>query len=136
MKPPTVPAPDANTAGWWAATEEHRLTIQECAACDRRQHPPRNLCRHCGDTERLRLVDASGRGEVDSYTVVHRAPTPDLEVPYVIARVRLDEGVVLLTRLEGAEPDSWRIGDRVAVDWVDLSDGRALPIFVAAESRG
>jgi uncharacterized protein len=62
---------------------------------------------------------------------VHRAPVRDLDVPYVIARVRLDEGPILLTRLEGRDPDSWRIDDRVTVDWVDLADGRALPVFSA-----
>lgn len=136
MKPPTVPAPDSTTAGWWEATREHRLTVQECAGCGVRQHPPREVCTGCGDTARLRLADATGAGTVDSYTVVHRAPVPDLDVPYVIARVRLDEGVLLLTRLEGVEPDGWRIGDRVTVAWVDLADGRALPIFAPAESRG
>src|SRR5690606_23433331 len=117
MKPPSVPPPDATTKAWWEATEQHRLTVQECAACGTRQHPPRPVCLHCGDLERLQLTDASGMGKVDSYTVVHRAPSPDLEVPYVIARVRLDEGVILLTRLEGADPDGWCIGDRVSVDW-------------------
>ncbi|MBX6751303.1 MAG: OB-fold domain-containing protein, partial [Micromonosporaceae bacterium] len=69
---------------------------------------------------------------VDSFTVVYRAPAPDLTVPYVIARVRLDEGVVCLTRLTSADPEAWRIGDRVTVDWIDLPDGRALPVFVPA----
>lgn len=133
MWPPTVPQPDVTTAAWWQATTEHRLTVQECEACGSRQHPPRALCIRCGDTGRLRLTDAAGTGQVDTYTVVHRAPSPDLEVPYVIARVRLDEDVVLLTRLEGAEPDAWRIGDRVAVAWADLPDERALPIFVPAD---
>lgn len=127
-----VPAPDAITADWWAATREHRLTVQRCSACAGAQHPPRSVCIHCGRTDTLRLQDAAGTGVVDSFTVVYRAPAPDLEVPYVIARVRLDEGVICLTRLTNADPNAWRIGDRVVVDWVDLADGRALPVFVPA----
>lgn len=130
MRPVDVPPADEMTAGWWDATREHRLTIQACSACDGVQHPPRAVCIHCGCTGRFVLRKATGSGVVDSCTVVHRAPVAGLEVPYVIARVRLDEGVVLLTRLEGREdPDAWRIDDPVTVDWVDLPDGRALPVF-------
>ncbi|MEU8802366.1 OB-fold domain-containing protein [Spirillospora sp. NPDC048819] len=131
---PDVPAPDEVTAPWWDATREHRLVLQTCARCVREkrpaaQHPPRALCVRCGSDE-LDWVRSGGAGVVDSFTVVHRAPRPDLAVPYVIARVRLAEGVVLLTRLQGREPDGWHIDDKVQVTWIDLDDGRALPVFV------
>jgi uncharacterized OB-fold protein len=129
MRPVEVPPPDETTAGWWDATREHRLTVQTCTGCSGVQHPPRALCIRCGRTDALELRDASGRGVVDAATVVHRAPVPDLDVPYVIARVRLDEGVVVLTRLEGRDVDAWAVDARVTVDWVDLADGRALPVF-------
>ena len=130
MRPVQVPAADEATAGWWDATRTHRLGVQRCAGCSAVQHPPRQVCIHCGRTDALSLTEAAGTGVVDSYTVVHRAPAADLEVPYVVGRVRLDEGVLLLSRLEGREDlDAWRIGDRVDVDWVDLTDGRALPVF-------
>lgn len=130
MKPAEVPPTDELTADWWEATREHRLTVQACGACSGVQHPPRAVCSHCGSTDGLTLREATGRGVIDSFTVVHRSPVPDLEVPYVIARVRLDEGAIMLTRLEGpTDPDSWHIDDRVAVAWVDLGDGRALPVF-------
>ncbi len=64
--------------------------------------------------------------------MVHRAPRADATPPYVVARVRLAEGPVLLTRL----PDrDWTIGDPVAVAWVDLPDGRALPVFHPATTE-
>jgi uncharacterized OB-fold protein len=135
---PDVPAPDEITGPWWEATREHRLVLQTCSRCVREnrrggpagvQHPPRALCVHCGSDE-LDWVGSGGTGVVDACTVVHRAPRPDLAVPYVIARVRLDEGVVLLTRLQEREPDEWRIDDPVRVAWVDLADGRALPVFI------
>lgn len=130
MRNVDVPPPDEVTASWWAATGEHRLTVQTCGACGAVQHPPRAVCIHCGLTDKLFLQDCQGGGVVDSFTVTHLAPVQDLDVPYVIARVRLDEGVVLLSRLEGRDdPYAWRIDDKVQVDWVDLDDGRALPIF-------
>lgn len=131
MIAPKVPAPDEVTLPWWEATGEHRLLVQTCAGCSERQHPPRALCVHCGSGD-LGWSASAGTGVVDSYTVVHRAPRPELDVPYVIARVRLAEGVILLTRLEGRPQQEWRIDDPVQVSWVDLDDGRALPVFVPA----
>lgn len=125
--PGEVAPADEMTAEWWDATREHRLTVQTCD-CGHRQHPPRAVCTSCGSTDALTLVDASGAATVDTYTVVHRAPRPDVATPYVVARVRLAEGPVLLTRL----PSEPTIGDAVAVGWVDLPDGRALPVFTPA----
>ena len=124
---PDVPAPDDVTADWWDATREHRLTVQGCSACGHVQHPPRALCISCGSLADLTLLPTSGRAVVDAWTVVHRAPRPDVEAPYVVARVRLDEGPILLTRLLGGH--TWTIGDEVVVDWHDVPDGRSLPVF-------
>jgi len=124
-----VPAPDENSADFWAATAEHRLTVQSCTSCGHLQHPPRALCTGCGSMDHLAQVDAAGTGVVDSFTVIHRGPRPDVEVPYTIARVRLAEGPVLLTQLVGADPDAWSIDAPVSVAWADLADGRALPVF-------
>lgn len=133
---PFVPAPDEVTEPWWDATRSHQLLVQGCSGCTAVQHPPRALCTSCGSDRSLTWREAAGTGVVDSFTVVHRAPRPDVAVPYVVARVRLDEGVILLTRLEGDTPEapgSWSIDDRVRVDWSDLEDGRALPVFRRAD---
>lgn len=124
---PDVPMSDL-TAPWWEATADGRLLLQTCSGCDHRQHHPRHRCLACGGDD-LGWSTASGAGTVDALTVVHRAPRADVEVPYVVARVRLAEGPVLLTNLIGAEPESWRIGDEVALQWRDLADGRRLPVF-------
>ena len=132
-----VAPPDEDTAAWWDATREHRLIVQTCEVCGHVQHPPRALCVSCGRTDALVQVDASGSATVDTFTVVHRAPRPDVATPYVVARVRLDEGPVLLTNLpvHPAPGRDWTIGDRVVVGWSDLPDGRALPIFTMEENR-
>ncbi len=129
--PTDVPEPDEATRSYWEATRRHSLTAQLCRACSAIQHPPRMVCINCSDSRHLEQVPISGMGTVDSFTVVHRSPRPELEVPYTIGRVRLNEGPVVLTRLEGS--DSWSIGDPVEVGWADLPDGRALPIFQPRE---
>lgn len=45
---------------------------------------------------------ASGRGVVESRVVYRRAYRADLEVPYTIAIIRLDEGPRILARLLGS----------------------------------
>ncbi|MFS3126867.1 Zn-ribbon domain-containing OB-fold protein [Nocardioides sp. Bht2] len=129
-----VPEPDDVTGDWWAATREHRLLVQRCRACAHLQHPPRALCTGCGSMADLEFVPGSGHGTVDACTVVHRAPRPDATAPYVVARVRLAEGPILLTQLHGSDPASWQIGAPVSVAWVDLPDGRALPVFTSPTS--
>ena len=127
--PGAVPPADENSAAFWDATREHRYTVQQCAACEHVQYPPKALCTGCGSMEHLSQVASTGAGTVDTFTVIHRAPRPELEVPYTVARVRLVEGPVVLTRLEPAVPgeNGWTNGDEVTLEWVDLLDGRALP---------
>jgi uncharacterized OB-fold protein len=131
-----VPPPDEVTEGWWAATRQRRLVLQRCADCGRVQHPPRALCTACGGTDRLGWLDASGVGTVDSCTVVERAQSPAFTPPYVVARVRLAEGPVLLTNVVDLEPYRVRIGDQVRLLWRELPDGRALPVFGPVSGRG
>lgn len=92
------------------------LILQFCTACTRPQHYPRAVCTSCGGCD-FTWIEASGGGVVDSYTVVHRAPSPEFAAPYVIARVRLDEGPIMLTRLVGAE--EWACDERVRLTWAD-----------------
>lgn len=122
-----VPPPDATTQPWWDATRERRLVLQACG-CGHVQHPPGPVCRACGSLE-TGWAEAAGRGTVDTYTVVHRAPSPDFEPPYVLARVRLSEGPVLLTNLVDCPVGAVACGHPVRLAWRPLTDGRALPVF-------
>jgi uncharacterized OB-fold protein len=82
---------------------------------------------------------ASGRGEVHSFTVVHRAPSPAFaaDVPYVIAIVASREGPHLMTRLVGIEPDQVRIGLAVRVRIAPLSpEGAPLALFEPDDGKG
>ena len=135
----TVPArqvaePDEATRTWWEATREHRLLVQWCGHCGHAQHPPRTLCTGCGRTDALNHKDATGTGVVDACTVVMRSPGEGHEPPYVVARIRLAEGVILLSNVVTDDPHSVRVGDPVTVSWQPLDDGRALPVFTTQEN--
>ncbi|GAA3203230.1 Zn-ribbon domain-containing OB-fold protein [Actinocorallia longicatena] len=121
--------PDEITAPWWEATRRRVLTVQRCLECGRLQHYPRALCTGCGG-DALDLVEVSGRGTVDSFTVVHRSPAGE-STPYTVARVRLEEGPILLTRLTGDGP--WACDQPVRLSWTPLPDGLNLPVFTPLE---
>ena len=123
---PYLPHEDAISAPFWAATRERKLVIQYCSTCDQFQRYPRAICISCA-TENLTWREVSGKGTVDSWTTVHRAPAEGFVPPYVIARVLLSEKIILLTRLVGIESPA--CDQVVELSWQELSDGRALPVF-------
>lgn len=123
--PPETP----ETAAWWSATRDRRLTVQHCRSCGQHQMYPRSLCTGCHGDD-LELVDAAGHGTVLSFSVVHRSPDPDaFEPPYVVALVVLDEGPVLTSNVVGVDPADVRCDMPVELTWRGLPDGRHLPLF-------
>ncbi|HLF42887.1 MAG TPA: OB-fold domain-containing protein [Acidimicrobiia bacterium] len=84
----------------WEALQSERIVFQRCQSCGHPWTPPRSECPHClcaaWDWE-----SASGRGELISWVVYHRAfhPTFNELVPYAVALVELAEGPRMLTAL-------------------------------------
>jgi uncharacterized protein len=129
-----VPVPNAETAPFWAATREHRLTVQRCSDCGSSRFYPRTFCPRCG-SDRMEWIDCHGTGTVYSYTVLHRPPSEAFAaaVPYVVAIVQLTEGPHLMTNVEGCVPDQVRIGMAVRVHFKDVCEELALPLFEPIE---
>ena len=106
-----------------------RLPLQHCATCGVYHYVHREQCPQCWSTE-LTAVPASGKGRLLAFTVVHRAPRPQLAdaVPYTLAVVELDEGPRLMVRLTGAAPTSAKIGDNISVQVIaGIATGTVLP---------
>lgn len=62
-------------------------------------------------TERFTFA---GTGEIYSYTTVQEAPEGyEDQAPYVLALIRLDEGVMITAQLTDIEGEGVSIGDRV-----------------------
>ena len=84
--------------------------IQRCKACSRAVYFPREVCPHCGSVA-LEFVVPTGLATVYSSTTVRRKP--DAGGDYNVCIVELDEGVRLMSRVDGLAPDAVRIGMRV-----------------------
>jgi uncharacterized OB-fold protein len=131
-----VPHPDTLTAPYWADAQAGKFALPRCEACGRHHFYPRPACPHCG-SDRIAWVEASGRGTVYSFSVVHRAPGPAFagDVPYVVAIVETAEGPHLLSRVVGIALDQVRIGLPVRVAFERVSDDAQLPVFTAESAR-
>ncbi len=133
------PRPDAISRGFWDAAERGELAIQRCAACRRFQHPPRALCKACGDAE-LRFETVSGEATLWSWTITHHSVLDgfDAALPYTCMVVELREqtGLLLLSDLVGreAERDNLKLGAAMRVMFPKRSgDAPVLPQFVASD---
>ena len=135
MKHPT-PNPNGISAEYWRAAGEGRLALPYCASCARFRWPMSAACPGCGGA--LGFREASGRGAVASWSVVHRAVNPELKdaAPYVVAFVELDERVRLFTNVVDAAPEALRVGLRVRARFeVALDAAVQVPVFVVDRER-
>jgi uncharacterized OB-fold protein len=115
------PEADADSAAWWAAVAERRLLLPRCRDCGQRWFPPTPGCPRCGGAS-VELVEATGRGRVYSWVVVHRALSPAFvdDAPYTILAVDLEEGARMFGRLVGPGPVT--AGADVHAVFIDVED--------------
>jgi uncharacterized protein len=89
------------------------LPIRVCSACGHAVFPPRLLCPRCGGAEWR--TEEVGSGVVEEATVLERAPGGPVSPAVRLGSVRLEDGVVVVARLEGGvEP-----GDSVRLEYRD-----------------
>lgn len=128
-----VPAvDDVDTAGFFHAAAEGRLTVRRCNGCNAVLHMPVGYCRHCGSFEG-RWAEVQPAGTIYSHTVVTHQVHPEFPVPYTVILVELDElpEVRLVGRLAG-RPDIY-IGQPVVAEFAQVSDDAALPTWSLRE---
>jgi uncharacterized OB-fold protein len=127
------PLPDSSPrmAPFWSAAREGRLVLQRCGKCGHFHFPPVEICSGCLSSESLSWVDASGRGEVFSYVVMHQIYHPAFvaDAPYTIVDVKLAEGPRMIARVIDCAPAEVRIGMPLDVSFERASEEFYLPVF-------
>lgn len=128
-----VPAVTTETRPYWDAARDGKLLLQRCATCRQVRFYPRALCPACWSDD-VQWVEASGRGRVHSFTVIHRPPAPAFaaRVPYVVALIDLEEGPRMMANVVGDDARQVAIGDRVRVTFERRAGDVAVPQFVRA----
>ncbi len=130
--PDSMPPPvaDTITLPFWQAAAEHRLVVQRCTACEHTRLPPAPVCPECRSAD-SDFMEVSGRGEVYTYTIVHRPIAAGQKLPYVVAVIALEDagGVRIISNLVDVNPDEVEIGLPVDLVWEDMSADLAIPRF-------
>lgn len=120
--PRPVPVPAASSAPYWEGAAQGRLLLPFCSDCARHFFYPRAWCPICMGRN-LEWREASGRGTVHTFSIVHAAPAVGFEgqLPYVIAVIDLAEGPRMMANLVNCAAEAVRVG---------------LPVRVVFEERG
>jgi len=115
---------------YWEGCKRHEFLLQRCNDCNKFQFPHRTICSHCSSFN-VKSVRGSGKGVVYSFTTVYRPPTGgfELDVPYTVAIIELDEGPRMMSNVVGCKPEDVRIGMRVGVIFEDVTEEITLPKF-------
>ena len=114
-----------------SALNEGRFLIQRCNDCGKHVFYPRVVCPHCGGAS-LAWVEPKGTGVVYSTTTVRRKPEAGGD--YDVSLIDLDEGVRMMSRVEGLPPTGVKIGMRVRAKVID-NKGAGLVVFTAEEAK-
>ena len=124
-----VPQITDDNAAFWTGGQQGELLITRCASCGYYVHPPSPRCPTCL-SDAVEPSAVSGRGTVYSFTINRQAWVPDLEVPFVLAIVELDEqpDLRLMTNVVGCKPAEVEIGMPVEVAFVERG-AAFVPVF-------
>jgi uncharacterized OB-fold protein len=116
----------------WRGIRARNMELQRCCECGTWQYPPGPGCHACL-SEHLEWSSISGEGTILSWAVFHRQYLQAYPAPYNVIAVRLDEGPVMISNLEGEHPTGNWIGQKVRLTYADMPDGAVLPRFSLAD---
>ncbi|ANS32227.1 hypothetical protein R1CP_38140 (plasmid) [Rhodococcus opacus] len=90
------------------------LRGSKCSSCHHTTFPVRPFCPKCRTTTGLDEVALPTSGTVHTFTVIRQAP-PGVEVPYVLARVELADGIRVMAQVRARTVEDVAIGKPVTL---------------------
>ena len=115
---------------FWANCSARKLCFQRCKSCKTWRHLPRLMCASCGSPQ-WEWQESSGRGHIYTWTVTHQAMLPAFaaETPYAAVIVELEEGVRMVSGVQGIALDEIEIDLPVEVTFMAISEDTNIPVF-------
>ena len=131
--------PQAIPRFWREIQSRYNLVGTKCGNCGKVDFPPRSVCPDCGrkSVGKMQVHRIGGKGTVVTYTTIYDAPSQfDLQKPYVMAIIEMDEGVRLTSQLIDVKPEDVKIGMKVQSTFRKLGqDGDAGVIHYGYKFR-
>lgn len=120
------PAITHDNAFFWEGLAARKLLFQSWNG--RLRHPPGPMDPETGALD-FEIVEASGRGTIHSFVVMHQPRMPGFDYPLPVVLVELEEGVRIVANMIDAAPEAVAIGRAVVADFVEVEPGYILPAF-------
>lgn len=124
---------------WREIQSRYNLVGTKCGNCGKVDFPPRSVCPDCGrkSVGKMQTFKLAGKGAVVTYTTIYDAPSQfDMQKPYVMAIIEMEEGVRLTSQLIDVKPEELRIGLQVQATFRKLGqDGAAGVIHYGYKFR-
>lgn len=93
-----LPLVDRQSQPYWEALRANEIRIPRCKQCLRFRMNFDRWCPHCQSDE-FEWTKVSGKGAVWSQCEFHRSYFEGFDLPYGVALVRLDVGVLVMTNI-------------------------------------
>ena len=124
------PAPTVLSAPFWRSGLDGKLRLQMCSICEHIRFPLDEICPRCLSSQH-EWVTMTGHGTVQTFIRFQRAYDPQWEdrVPYIVALIELEEGLVMISNVVGEGALDVKVGDLVNVTFERRSEVAALPQF-------
>jgi uncharacterized OB-fold protein len=125
-----LPVVDDLNRPFWEGCRSGTLVVQACRSCTRLRYPITPVCPRCTGRE-WSWQPLTGTGAVYTFAVFRHAYNDAWRdrVPYTVAIVELDEGVMMIGDLVEIAPKDVYVGLRVRVDFDSVTAELAIPRF-------
>ena len=106
--------PETIAITWRRIPERCRMEGAQCLTCEQKFFPPRKFCPTCRRKGKIEGFRFSGNGTIFTFSEVFVPPAGyELEAPYLLAIIELDEGARITGQVVGVSDADVKIGDRV-----------------------
>ncbi|UJG42358.1 MAG: Zn-ribbon domain-containing OB-fold protein [Candidatus Heimdallarchaeum endolithica] len=93
--------------------KNEKILYNRCNQCKKNFLPPTYHCPTCGN-DKLEIKEAQKEGTIETFTVVHVAPTDFVkEAPYIVGIVQLNDDLRIMARIKSTQNENINVGDKV-----------------------
>lgn len=117
----------------WQSIDRQGLELQCCDACATFRYPPAPLCPGCLSLEAT-WTPVDGTGTILSWVVFHKKYFDDHLPPYNSVAVQLPEGPIVISQLQGPQPEGNWIGREVVFVYAEHAGRMQHHVRLAGEA--